>query len=464
VRTLAQLACLTSLLILGCGPKTPGIGPLPPDLRTRQDGSDWPAFLGPLGTSVSTEKGLITPWPRQGPRIVWHTTIAEGYAAPTISRGRLFLFDRLRNRARLRCLESETGKPLWTFEYHTDYRDFYNYDGGPRCCPVVDDDRVYLYGPEGMLHCVDVADGKEIWKVDTKEEFGVIQNFFGVGSTPVVEKDLLLVQVGGSPPGSDQVFFGNLKGNGTGLVAFDKLTGKVKYKTSNELASYSSPVLRTIEGKRWCFLFARGGLLGLDPATGKQRFRFPWRARILESVNASNPVVVGKRIFLSECYGPGSVLLELNDKGVKEVWSDQERGRDKSMRCHWMTPIHVDGYLYGCSGRHTNEADLRCIELATGKVMWRQPDMNRCSLLQVDGHFICLGEHGVLRLLKINPKKYEEISKVDLTLAGEEKEDPQASALLHYPCWAAPVLSHGLLYVRGQGRLVCLEVIPQKHK
>jgi outer membrane protein assembly factor BamB len=373
---------------------------------------------------------------------------------PVTSRGRLFLFDRVRDRARLSCYKSETGESLWTFEYPTDYRDYYGYNNGPRCCPAVDGDRAYIFGAEGMLHCLGVQDGKLIWKVDTQADFHVVQNFFGVGSTPVVEGELLLVQVGGSPKGSDPDDFARLKGDSSGLVAFDKYTGKVRYHVTDELASYAGPVLATIDQRRWCFLFARGGLVGLDPTTGKVDFRFPWRARILESVNASNPVVVGNRVFISETYGPGSALLEITPGGCKENWTDARRARNKSMQCHWNTPIHVDGYLYGCSGRHTGNAELRCIELATGKVMWSEPGLTRTSLLLIDGHFICLSEDGTLRLLRVNPHKYEEVSKVELRLPD------RAEPLLQYPCWAAPIVSHGLLYVRGNERLVCLELIP----
>ena len=75
-----------------------------------------------------------------------------------------------------------------------------------------------------------------------------------------------------------------------------------------------------------------------------------------------------------------------------------------------MTPILMDGSLYGCSGRHPRQGELRCIELATGKVTWQKPRLFRTSLLRVDGHFLCLGETGNLRLLKINPKQYEEVA------------------------------------------------------
>jgi outer membrane protein assembly factor BamB len=258
----------------------------------------------------------------------------------------------------------------------------------------------------------------------------------------------------------------DLKGNGSGLVAFDKYTGKVKYKVTDELASYASPVLATLDKRRWCFLFARGGLVGLDPATGKVDFHYPWRAPDLESVNASNPVVVGNKVLITECYGVGSALLTVKPGGSKEVWTDAGKpARRKSLRCHWMTPIHVGGYVYGSSGRHPNEAELRCVELATGKVMWSKRWLTRCSLLLVDGHFVCLGEEGMLRLLRVNPKKYDEVASVELRPQdGEGKPIPGEEPLLRYPCWAAPILSHGLLYVRGDKRLVCLELIPDKKK
>jgi outer membrane protein assembly factor BamB len=447
---------------LGCG-NSAGADRLPPDLRTRTTGSDWTCFLGPAGTSVSAEKGLLTPWPEHGPRIVWHKRLGSGYGMPTISRGRLFLFDRVGNRARLNCWKSETGEELWSFDYPTEYRDYYGYNNGPRCCPVVDDDRVYIFGAEGMLHCVRAEDGKQLWKVDTQAEFNVIQNFFGIGSTPVIEGDLLIVQVGGSPKGSDPDDFMALKGNGSGLVAFDKHTGKVRWKATDELASYASPVLATIGDRRWCFQFARGGLIGLDPATGKVDFHYPWRAKTLESVNAANPVVVGNKVLISETYGPGSALVEVRPGGVREVWTDADKGRNKSLQCHWNTPIYVDGYVYGCSGRHTQNGELRCVELATGKVMWSEPGLTRTSLLLVDGHFVCLSEDGMLRLLRVNPRKYEEVSSVELRPTGKDgKPDSDAEALLKYPCWAAPILAHGLLYIRGKDQLVCLEAIPAK--
>ena len=240
--------------------------------------------------------------------MLWQVSLGTGYSSPVTSEGRLFQFDRQGGRARLRAFESETGKPLWQFDYASDYVDTYGYDNGPRASPVVDRERVYIFGAEGMLHCLDARTGKPVWKVDTAADFGVVKNFFGVGSTPVLFGDLLIVQVGGSGAGAADAAgqLDRAQPDGTAIVAFDRRNGKVKYKLGDELASYSSPTLAKVGGRPWCFLFARGGLLGFDPAKGTLDFHFPWRATILESVNASNPVVVGDQVFITETYGPGS--------------------------------------------------------------------------------------------------------------------------------------------------------------
>jgi hypothetical protein len=132
------------------------------------------------------------------------------------------------------------------------------------------------------------------------------------------------------------------------------------------------------------------------------------------------------------------------------------------MQTHWNTAIHHEGYLYGSSGRHLENAELRCIELKTGKVMWSEPGLTRSSLLCADGHFICLSEDGTLRLLRATPEKYDVVSEVMLedTDAANSTSALGTAHLLKPPAWAAPVLSHGLLYVRGRDRLVCLELIP----
>ena len=437
------------------------------DLGTRKSGNDWNVFLGPNGDSKSRETGIITDWGGKGLKLLWERDLGSSYGMGTVSKGRYYQFDRVDNKAFVVCLNAETGKELWKFQYTSGYEDLYGYDPGPRCSPLVDRNRVFIYGTEGMVYCLNATTGKEEWSVDTIKKFGVIQNFFGVGSNPVIEGDLLICMVGGSPDKDKQIPPGQLDlvtPNGTGIVAFNKSTGKVEYQVIDDLASYSSLKLATIGDRRWCFAFTRGGLTGFDPASGAVDFEYPWRAHTLESVNAAMPVVVGDEVFISETYGPGSTLLKI-DKGTKSiVWKDEEFSRDKAMQAHWNTPVYVDGYVYGCSGRHTQNADLRCVQWKTGKVMWSIPRTTRCSLTYIDGHFLCQGEYGHLFLFKANPEKFEplagDIKKGDR--AGEYDLPFDTTYDLSYPAWAAPVVSHGLLYVRGSDKVICLELINNK--
>ncbi len=426
-----------------------------PPSATAGASRDWPGFLGPDRNGKSAERGLPAQWPAAGPPIVWQVAIGTGYAAPAIRDGRLFHFARFDNNERLTCLNAETGAPIWTCDYPTDYEDMLGYNNGPRSTPVVDGPHVYTFGAEGMLQCVRVADGEPVWRIDTGQEFHVVKNFFGVGSTPLVWGDLLLVNVGGSPAGSPPDVYsaqGRVEADGSAIVAFDKATGKVRWKTGDDLASYASPVLARIGGRDIVFMFARGGLLAIDPTKGETLAQFPWRARLLESVNASSPVVVGDEVFISETYELGSALVKFTGSGFEEVWTDRGRRRNQAMALHWNTPIEHEGYLYGSSGYHAPEAELRCVDWKTGQVKWSQPDMGRSSLLLVDGRLVCLSEDGTLRIVRPTPERYDELAKWEL------KTD-DGTPLLAYPAWAAPALAHGLLYIQGADRLVCLKLL-----
>lgn len=447
--------------LIGCSAATvSSSAPVPeepkPDAESRlkplQPGSDWPTFLGPNGDGSSPEKGINTNWKAKPLKKLWECNLGIGYAPPVVVQGKLYHFDRLDDFATLCSRNAETGELLWQSRYPMEYEDRYGYDPGPRACPVVDGDRVYTYGVEGVLQCVSIKDRKQLWTVDTKKTYRFKQNFFGVGSVPLVNGDKVIVAVGGSDKGMTPADHLQAKSNGTAIVAFDKLTGQEKYKFGDDLSSYASPMLATFNGQKVGLYFARGGLLGFDPDAGKQLFHFKWRARLEESVNAANPVVFGDKVFISECYQKGSALLKIANNQPTAIWTDDRKdGHEKAMLAHWCTPVYEGGFLYGCSGRNANDSDLRCVNVSTEEVVWRVPRTTRCTLLKVDGHILSLGEAGELRLFKINPEKYEELSRWDV---------PELS----YPSWAPPVLSRGLLYLRGKDdsrrdghKLVCYD-------
>ena len=428
-------------------------------LWTRSVGEDWPSFLGPRGDGTSTETGVKPELWQPHPKLVWQVPLSMGYGGPAVVKGRVLQFDRIGRSERLRALNAESGVELWSWKDVVEYQDLYGYNNGPRCMPIVDNDLIYLYGVAGKLSCVTLADGKTVWQRDLNKEFGVIQNFFGVASAPCVWGDLVMVMVGGSPEEAQNLPAGRLdmvQPAGSAILALEKRTGKLRYKVGNELASYSSPTVRRFGDRDLGLALVRGGLLGWDAASGKELFSYPWRAPMLESVNAAQPVVNGNQILISETYEIGSTLLELDGDDLKEIWKDGDRRSTQSFRAHWSTPVLIDGYLYGCSGRNQPDADFRCVRLSDAKVMWTERRHERASVLSVDGHLVVLYENGDLELIKPSTEKYEKVAGVHLgDLTGTN-----GLPMLDSPCWAAPVLSHGLLYVRGNSNLLCFDLIP----
>lgn len=437
---------------------------------TSRDGEDWPRFLGPRGDGTSSLAKISLPWAKAGPRIVWHAEMGEGYGAPAVALGRIVLFDRVGNQARLRCLHAETGQQLWSVSDPTDYRDSFGYDGGPRCCPVIAGDSVLTFAADGLLICRSLADGSLLWQIDTAARYHVVKNFFGVGAAPLVidapsdtsaARQLVIVPIGGSEPGSAPPAPERLdlvRGVDSGLVAFDLADGSEVWRASDELASYSSPVLTTLGGRPRLLAWLREHLLAIDPATGRETGSFRWRANELFSVNAANPVVIGEQVLLSETYGPGSVLLDVasTPRGdtFTPVWTSPKGGRpNTTLKAHWATPVVHEGHLYGTSGRNAGDARLVCVEIATGEVRWSERGLARASAVLVGEQLLVVGEFGELLVVKATPEAYTPLAEAILT-------DPATgTGLLAPPCWAAPVIAHGYAYLRGAGRVVCIDLL-----
>ncbi len=420
----------------------------------------WPQFLGAnrdgKGTSAGLETNLLNA------RWVWTCARGESYSAPSISGGRLFHHTRFQGVEKIECLDSKTGRRVWSDEYTVAYQDRFNYLTGPRASPSIDEGRVYALGVQGMFSCYQANEGKLLWRRDLMKQFDLDTGFFGFASSPLVVADSVVVNLG----------------MGKCVASFDALTGETRWVSGNQWGrSYASPVAATMYGKRIVFVFAGGesnppvgGLLCLDPGTGRIYDRFAWRSPRELSVNASTPVVEGNRVFISSSYDVGGVMLEvLPDFTFKEIY------RTKAYASHWATPILVDGFLYGFANNK-----LVCMDWQTGERVWRTvPKVGNAefqslegsgrgadryrppvgedgfgigSLVYAGGHFLCLGENGLLAWMDLSPEGCKILSHVRLFNAGQS--------------WTAPVLDNGLVYIcqnlpdlgNSEPRLICIDL------
>ena len=444
---------------------------------------DWPWFLGPRHDGTSDETDVNLEWPDKGPTVLWKQEIGTGYSAPSTLGVRLVVHYRLDDKEIVSCRAVKDGSVVWEHEYKSDFSDPYGYNNGPRCSPVLTETHCYTLGAEGMLCCTDMTTGKVVWQHALQEKFDLPDWFFGVGCSPILDGDRLIVFVGGQP-NSGVVAFNTADGSvaweAVGKQTWDGTTDSKTDKTyrwtgSEMVTSYSSPIIATIHGQRHLLCLVRQGLVSLDPATGKENFHYWFRSRTHDSVNAARPVVIDDQIFLTAAYEVGSALLKVKSDGKSftEVWRDEE-----NMLAHWSTPIHVDGFVYGFSGRHENQGVLRCVRVTDGNVMWEStgfsgtasdlardretgkiidrktgnavpfPYFGRGSLIRVGDRFVVLGERGTLAIVHVDPKEFKEDRRASFDEIG-------------YPAWAAPVLSNGRLYLRSEDWLLCLDMRKQ---
>ena len=406
---------------------------------------NWAEFLGPNHNLVSTETHLLKEFPAGGPTLVWEMETGSGYSAPAIQGDRLVYIHRIGDREIVEALDPDTGELYWDFSYPTDFSDRYGYSNGPRASPVIDEDRVYVYGAQGKLHCLRLRDGALLWKRDIQTDFKIPQDFFGVAPSPLVEGGLLIVTIGA--PG------------GPTVAAFDKLTGRMKWGAGEEWgAGYASPIPAQVHGKRVIFVFAggesrppTGGLMLINPADGTVYSTFAWRSKTYESVNAASPVIIGNQVLISATYRTGAALLDIApDLTLKPAWTSDD------FDLHWTTAIADGGYLYAFAGRNEPDASLVAINIKSGEIAWDEAlewqetlsvsgterelylSPFRGSLLKVDGRFLALGEQGQLLWLALSPQGPKILAKTTLYLSRQS--------------WTPPVISKGLLYITQNER------------
>ena len=467
------LSVASAIVVLAAGPPVTG---------AELAGEDWPQFLGPRGNNSSAETGLLDKWPTNGLPVAWEKTIGSGYSAPSIRGELLVLHHRVANEEVVEAFLAANGKPVWRHAYPSRFVDPFGYNNGPRCTPLLTESRCYTLGAEGKLACLDLKSGKLIWERDTAKDWNVPEAFFGVGSTPILEGDRLIVMLGGQP--------------NSGVVALDAATGKTLWESVGKStwqgvitagwrreepyqwtgieksASYASPVAATIHGRRHILCVMRQGLVSVNPTNGEVNFSHWFQSLASDSVNAMGPIVQNDLVLISAAYYRiGAELLRVrpDGKSIEQVWRQPAQIPNslpairatppQPLEIHWNTPVLHDGFLYAFSGRDEPDAQFNCVEFKTGKLAWSRdercqkhppqgsqfPTYGRGSAILADGKLIALGEGGKLGLFKASPKQAEEISSFQVPQLG-------------YPCWAAPVLSRKKLYLRSENRLMCYDV------
>ncbi len=390
--------------------------------------ADWPQFRGPNGDGSSPETGLAAAWAQSPPKPLWKVPMGEGFGVLAVSGGKAFALAEREKKEWCVCLDAATGKELWATPVD---RTIFEKQGGngPRSTPAVDGGSVFCLGTYLRLVCLDAATGKEVWALDLPKAMGGDEQLktsgisqWGGAASPVLDGNFLFVHGGGK---------------GKSFLAIHKKTGRPAWGAGDAKLTHASPCVATLGGVRQVVFFAKEGLFAFGAANGVPLWHYKFGFNVS---TASTPVVGGDIAYCSAGYDVGSGAARVGRGGVTELW----RKKGNALANHWTTPVYRDGHLYGiCGFKQFNDAQLTCVELATGKVKWSQGDYSSGgATILVDGH-VLVQSNGSVILVEATPEKYVEKGRVQ-ALGGK--------------CWNMAVVADGRIYVRSTSEAACFEI------
>ena len=403
---------------------------------------DWPQWRGPNRDGVWNETGLVEKFASDQLAPRWRVPLGSGYSGPTVAAGRVYVTDRQTKPnqvERVHCFDSATGNNVWTHTYDCPYERI-SYLAGPRASVTIDDGRAYALGAMGHLFCLDATDGHVVWQHDCNAEYKIDMPIWGIAAAPLVVRNLLIVQIGGT--------------EGASVVAFDKKTGEEKWRSLNDRGQYSAPILIQQGGQPVVVCWTGDAVAGIDPASGKVFWRHPLKPRNMP-IGVATPIVDRDRLFITSFYD-GSLLLRLSQKepAVEEIWrrvGASETNTD-ALQSIISTPLFLGDHIYGVD----SYGELRCLDAKTGDRVWEDLTATpkaRWSTI----HFVRNGdrvwmfnERGEVIITKLSPQGLEEISRAKLIEPTQDQLRQRNGV-----CWSHPAYANKHIFARNDKELVC---------
>ena len=330
--------------------------------------ADWPQWRGPNRDGISSETGLLTSWPADGPRVVWKISgVGEGYSSPAIAKGRIYTQGQRGEQQYVLAFDAVTGKKLWETPTGSAFRHRQS-GNGPRGTPTVDGSRVYAMAADGTLACLEAATGKVIWSQNVVRKYGGSVILYGISESPLVDGDRLIVMPGGA---------------GASVVALDKLTGDLRWKTGSDQAGYSSAIVADVGGLHQVLALTGDALLSIKADDGELLWRY---TKVSDRVlGVATPIYHDGYLFVSTAFDTDCALLKLSPRAMSEVYFK----RAMMTYFYFSTPVLVGDTLYSYSN-----SILTAMEFKTGKVAWKHHSVGRGSVIYADKHLYVLGEDG----------------------------------------------------------------------
>src|SRR2546422_3875034 len=323
---------------------------LPVALALTSRAEDWPQWRGSDRDGVWHETGIRKEFPAEGLPVRWRAPVGYGFSSPVIAKGRVYVTDSLLDRpkvhGRVLCFEERTGKLLWTFSREKTNYPLWAFVPGqepsPNGTPVVHDGKVYATGPQAHnLYCLEAASGKLVWEKDLAHDYQ-IEETATISASPLVDGNRVILQVGGKPDAC--------------IVAFDTKSGKEIWRSLNETAGQSSPIIIKAGGRRQLIVWTTQSLSSLDPATGKLFWREAFAAG--NSAAVATPAFSDNRLLVS-----GLMLKVDENKPAASVLWPESSTPTRRILSGTSTPLLQGNYVYSLN----QAGNLVCLDAETGR-------------------------------------------------------------------------------------------------
>ncbi len=388
---------------------------------------DWPQFLGPQRNGISSERGLLDEWSGSSAAEVWRAPGGVGMSGLAIRAGKVVTLIQENGKQQVVAHHATTGERLWQTSVAPAYSNAMG--DGPRATPTLVGERAFVFTGEGVLAALELTSGKTIWRRDAFAGTGGKPAEYGTACSPLVSGSLVIVTLG-APAAT--------------VAAFDAATGEKVWEAGADPAGYASPTLLDIAGGKQVVAFSGNSLLGIQPDSGKLLWRYPYVTEY--RCNTASPIAIGGKVFISAGENHGSVLLDVQSQGggyvVRETW--QSQGPRSVLRNEWQTSILLDGRLYGFDnvGSAGQVTHLTCIDAATGERLWQKPRFGKGNMIAADGKLFMSTMKGEVIVARASPSGYQELGRKQVLESTRQ----------------APALANGLLYLRDDREIVCLDV------
>ncbi len=389
-----------------------------------QEFSEW---RGKGRTGVYNETGLLKEWPADGPKMIWfNDSIPDGYSSASIANNTIYLTGLVDTMDVLVALDIN-GKELWRTPYGLAWdASFQN----SRATPTVENDRVYLSSSKGDVASVDAKTGRLIWSYQASRVHDAPLGRWGLSESVLIDEN--------------NVFF-TPGGNNTTMIALDKETGKLNWKSEslNDKTSYCSPLMIEKGEKKLIVNVIENYVFGIQPEDGKIIWKFDFgKYKDQRNNNTITPVYSDGELFVTSGYNHSSVKLKLSDdfSKVSLLWVDTV------LDVHHGGVVKVGDYLYGSNWNHNRMGRWACLDWNTGKAQYETEWKNKGSIIAANGMLYCFEEKtGYLALVEANPKEFKITSSFKI---------PKGTG----PYWAHPVIHKGVLYVRHGKALMAFDI------